>query len=514
MTMRALRPTRVELVSAVASGVLFGVAFPPFRLFFPVFVCLVPLAVALARQADAGAGIGTAWRMATLFVVVGCGINLYWLAIALQIYTDLAFLAYVGALLGLTIVMGAAIAVIFVIRRATRLPMALVLPIGWIAAELALNYLSDLAFPWLPLGLAMAKSGAFAQAADLSGVRGVSFWIAVIDGLIADAWLARHDRRAVVRRAIAIAVLFVAEPLYGWWRIETIRFRPVAPIAVVQPDIPQEDKWQAQYQGRIIGIITDLTRRRLTQHDARLVVWPEAALPGFWEQHPDWADTLLTLGRDYHTPLIFGVIDLDYRGLDDYDYYNAAMFADSTGHVGGQPPYHKTYLVPIVERVPFLNPRWFAKISRYFGGFGRGGTPVPYTLPFGKVGVLICYESIFPQRSREYRNHGASVLLNITNDAWFGRSLAPYQHEAHLAVRAIENRVGIVRAANTGISEYIDPLGRAHGATALFVPATRTYDVETTDLRTVYDRVGDWVGATSVVATLGLLAVALLRRRG
>ena len=89
----------------------------------------------------------------------------------------------------------------------------------------------------------------------------------------------------------------------------------------------------------------------------------------------------------------------------------------------------------------------------------------------GKVGVLICYESIFPQLSRRYRRAGADLIVNMTNDAWFGRAMAPYQHEAHLRLRAIENRVGIVRAANTGISEYVDPLGRSHGATRLFVSA-------------------------------------------
>jgi apolipoprotein N-acyltransferase len=128
--------------------------------------------------------------------------------------------------------------------------------------------------------------------------------------------------------------------------------------------------------------------------------------------------------------------------------------------------------------------------------------------------VLICYESIFPQLSRAYRRNGADVLLNITNDAWFGRSLAPYQHESHLALRAIENRVGIVRSANTGISEYIDPLGRVHGATALFVEASRSFRVETTDVRTPFTRYGDWVGILSAIATVVLVLWDRARRRG
>jgi apolipoprotein N-acyltransferase len=187
------------------------------------------------------------------------------------------------------------------------------------------------------------------------------------------------------------------------------------------------------------------------------------------------------------------------------------MLADSTGRIDVQHPYRKTYLVPIVERVPFVNPNWFSHLE-YFGGFGRGGTPVPFSLPFGKVGVLICYESIFPQRSLLYRREGTDVLVNITNDAWFGRTAAPWQHEAHLSLRAIENRVGIVRDGNTGISAYVDPLGRVHGETEIFTDAIRTYDAQTTSVVPVYVRLGDWVGLLSVVAVLGLLALAYTRR--
>ena len=134
-------------------------------------------------------------------------------------------------------------------------------------------------------------------------------------------------------------------------------------------------------------------------------------------------------------------------------------------------------------------------------------------MSFGKVGVLICYESIFPQRSREFRREGANLIVNITNDAWFGKSLAPYQHEAHMALRAIENRVGIVRAANTGISAYIDPLGRIQGETKLDVPDSRVYDAQTTNVMTLYVHIGDWLGTFSLLATaLGVLWVRVKRR--
>jgi apolipoprotein N-acyltransferase len=222
------------------------------------------------------------------------------------------------------------------------------------------------------------------------------------------------------------------------------------------------------------------------------------------------------LGAVGHTPILFGVIDVQFYPRvgqpADYDYFNAAMLADSTGFVGGFAPTRKQYLVPVVERVPFLNPKWFGGL-KYFGGYGKGTGAITYALPWGKFGVLICYESIFPAQSRALRRNGADVILNITNDAWFGRSIAPWQHEAHMTLRAIENRVGVVRSANTGISSYIDPLGRIHGATELFVPATRTYRAQTTDIRTLFVRAGDWSGWLCVAGAAFFLLYDRSRRR-
>src|SRR5665647_998166 len=187
------------------------------------------------------------------------------------------------------------------------------------------------------------------------------------------------------------------------------------------------------------------------------------------------------------------------------------MLVDSMGVLNAQPPYRKSYLVPIVERVPFVNPRWFSKL-KYFGGYGRGTNTKPFVLSFGKVGVLICYESIFPQRSREFRREGADLIVNITNDAWFGKSFAPYQHEAHMALRAIENRVGVVRAANTGISAYIDPLGRFQGETQLDTADSRVYNAQTTHVRTLYVSIGDWLGTLALLVTAAALVWLRLRR--
>jgi apolipoprotein N-acyltransferase len=511
-TRRAWFPRKEEWAAIAGSTLLFAIAFPPFPLLVPAFFCLVPFAVALARRADEAGTVREAARIGFWFGMLGYACNLYWIAIALSIFTKLAIVGYIAALFVLAPVVAVAAMALFALRRATKLPLALLLPIVWVASEVVLNYMSDLSFPWLPLGLALSRMPVLAQAADLSGVRGLSFVIAAVNGLIADAWLLRGQRSAIAKRLVESVVIVAVMAGYGAWRMKTTQLRALAPVAIVQPNIPQDEKWQAQNQSHILGTLDEITRKRLAEHDAKLVLWPEAALPGFFVEHPEWRRDVMSMARSARTPILFGTLDIVWHGPGDYDYYNAAMLADSTGTIGSQPPYRKSFLVPIVERVPFVNPRWFSHL-KYFGGYARGQNTNPFALSFGKVGVLICYESIFPQRSRKFRLKGANLIVNITNDAWFGKSLAPYQHEAHLALRAIENRVGIVRAANTGISAYIDPLGVIHGETQLEVAASEVYDAQTTDVRTLYIRVGDWLGTLAVLVTVvGLIWVRFHRR--
>ncbi|GAC1683398.1 MAG: apolipoprotein N-acyltransferase [Gemmatimonadaceae bacterium] len=505
--MRALRPARREAAAALATGVLFTFSFPPFPLAPLALVCLIPVALLIARLSEDDVPLRTAARLGFWVGMVAYGLAVYWIAVALSIYTRLAVLGYLASLVVMAVQMAAALAALYSIRRATRLPFALLLPVVWVTLELLYERLPQLGFPWLPLGLAATSIPSVAQLADVSGVHGVSCWMAATNGLMADAWLARARRtEATLRIALALTAAAVVGG-YGHWRLRTTPVHPLATVGVVQPNIPQEEKWLAENEWRVVGMLTASTRALLARRDVQLVAWPEAALPGFMSEHRDWADTLLALAGGSHVPVLFGVLDLRFRSRTDYDYYNAAMLADEHGRTTAQPSYHKRKLVPVTERVPLINPHWFAGL-KYFGAFDVGDESLLYSVPFGRFGVLICYESIFPELSRQYRRDGAQMIVNITNDAWFGRSIAAYQHEAHMVLRAIENRVGIVRSANTGVSAYIDPLGRIHGATGIFVADARIYQVETTDVHTLYERLGDWVGTTCALGTILLLAIA------
>jgi apolipoprotein N-acyltransferase len=505
-------PTRAEAGAALAAAVLFAIAFPPFPLVLPAFVCLVPVAIVAARAADGGATAGSVARTWLLFGVAGYGLNLYWIAVALSLFTPLAFAGYVASLIWLAPFVAFAGLALYVARRLTGAPLALLLPVIWVTLELTLNYLGDLAFPWLPLGLSLSRFPAAIQIADLSGVRGLSFWIALTNGLLADAWLARRDTRVVTRRLVAVVAAAAFVIGYGAWRMATTVLRPLAPIGVIQPNVSEREKLTRAPERPFMEVLAEGTRQVLRDADPQLVVWPETALPDYLLRNRYWLDSLRALAAIERVPMLVGIPDVVFRTPEDYDYYNAAFLTDSAGRFDAYAPYRKRYLVPIVERVPFLNPEWFSGID-YFGGFGYGEPRAPFELPFGSFGVLICYESIFPQLPRRYRREGADLLVNITNDAWFGRTTAPYQHHAHVALRAVETRVGVIRSANTGISGYVDPLGRVRARTALEVPAAESYVAETTDVITPFVRFGDWLGGLCAIATATMVAIAAYRRR-
>lgn len=221
------------------------------------------------------------------------------------------------------------------------------------------------------------------------------------------------------------------------------------------------------------------------------------------------------MARATHTPILASGIDLELHGPGEYSYFNAAFFVDSTGERAAYDAYRKRYLVPIVERVPFLNPAWFRSLA-FFGGFGRGTELPVYETAIGRFGVMICYESAFEDLARRYRARGADFLVNITNDAWYGRTAATYQHAAHLVMRAIETRSGIARAANSGISGFVDPFGRYHDATELETEDLVIGTLETSGVVPLYVRWGDWVGRLAVLVSIAMVSGALImgwRRR-
>jgi apolipoprotein N-acyltransferase len=531
-------PRGQELGLPLVSGILLTLSFPPFHLLVPPFVALVPYLVFVAGCSTDRSGAVSVRRGTFWMGVVFYGTLLYWLFAALVYYTWLSLLGYFITVVVLSTFLALAGWAMHFLRVRRGVPFWVSLPLLWTTAEWMRAQLGDLAFPWLGLGHSLTGFPALVGFADIAGARGVTVWLTAINGLLAEWWLEglRLRWRRWAFSLLALLMLPVGYSLIRWSTLET---RPAARVLVVQPNIPEDlklDREAALDSSRIA--LGELTSSALAaESDIDLIVWPETAQPYFYERARDWTLWAAGLARRNDVALLFGTLDFVRYDNGAFDYYNAALFLSSEGTNAGL--YRKHHLVPIVERVPYVPLSWLRRLRmkaalgwrlplvgdvgsflQWFGGFGRGKEEPVLNVNGSGFGVLICYESIFPGLSREYRRAGADYLVNITNDAWFGRerpwwsqTSALYQHPAHLVMRAIENRVGIARSANTGISLFVDPRGRVRQATPLFRPDARIATVETTDGLTVFTRLGDWIGWLCAAGSAFLLLALWWRGR-
>ena len=494
-------------MALVAIGAALLVAsYPPFRLPLLSFVAVAP-AVVLLRRLEQECHPRDALRWGFAYGFVTQGAVLYWLVVALWHFTPLAGLGYLAtiAIFGLW----TAALFWFVVRVRAALPLVplwVVFPLAWTAVEWAIGHQGDIRFPWLGLGSSLGDAPVLVQWADLAGARGVTLWLVWCNVMLVEAFLRMGDggRGTGIRWRPVIAVLgtVLAAWVYGTWRMRTLPLRELGTVGLVQPNEGFHEKWDPAHADSVVAKLVDLSRQLESGGRLDLLVWPEAAVPGWLAETPTWDAQIAALARERHTPILTGGLHAVTRDA----YYNAAFFYDSTGQWRAYPVYGKHYLVPVVERVPFVPVRLFRSVPglvNWSGGFSPGSTLPLYPSPLGRFGVVICYESAFEDLARRYRAAGADFLVNITNDAWYGRTAGPYQHATHLVMRAIETRTGIARAANDGISEFVDPLGRTYAATGLEVEAAVSGRLRSSDVIPPYVRLGDWVGTLAVLATLG-----------
>lgn len=511
---RAVSRRRVAALVALGAIAL-AASYPPFSLPGISFVALVPLLV-LLRRAAADHAPRRAFAWGFWYGTAAHGAALYWLVVALWRFTPLSALGYAATVLIIGLWVGALSALTVGVRqRAPGVPMWVVFPLGWTAVEWVIGHQGDIAFPWLGLGTSLTETPALVQWADLAGARGVTLWLAWCSAMVVEAGsrvaapAGRRAIRASVPYLAAVAASVALALGYGAWRVPRVPLRPAGVVGMIQPNEGFQEKWNKQRADSIVATLVALSDALDRRADPSLYVWPEAALPGYLQRQPDWAETIGAFARRIRKPILTGGLWARFYPSGDYDYYNAVLYVDSAGQWSRYPIYGKHYLVPVVERVPFLPPSWFGRL-RFFGGFSRGTTLPLYETPVGSLGVLICYESAFEDLPRRYRALGAELLVNVTNDAWFGRTSAPYQHAAHLVMRAIETRMGVARAANSGISEYVDPLGRRTRSTKIETQAVLADTVWTSNVRTPYTRLGDWVGRVAVLVTLALGAMLVV----
>jgi apolipoprotein N-acyltransferase len=398
-------------------------------------------------------------------------------------------------------------------RRTLGLPTAVGWPLFWLAADW-LRAQGELGFPWLHLGYSQWNLLPVLQLATLSGVSAASLWVAAWNGLVLA--LVSAPREGRTRAALATALLAVAAfPFLAWGRLPKPRPDAVM-VGLVQGNIPGAVKWSGKSEDATLGKFLALSRAAIAR-GARFVVWPETATGAYLRQNYEQRLRLQSFVDSTEVAVLAGYPDYRFTGPQTYLSWNAAgVFWPQTG-LG--PQYAKMHLVPFGEKMPFesLLPA-LGKIELGQAEWTAGVDPSPLPTPLGPAGVLVCYESIFTDPARAEVLRGATWLVVITNDEWFGRSGALGQHAAMSVFRAVEHRVPLARCANTGLTFTVDPYGRVTPSPAIFTDATVVLPLaRTRSGPTPFTRWGDTVGPLTALAGLVLAAGAFLvdrRRRG
>jgi len=524
---------------ATASGVLLTLSFPKFG--HPAFawIALAPLLVALLLEPESRTpksrtaesripnpkslphSLMRAFALGLTTGIVFFTGTLYWITRTISVYGGLqVWVAVVvnAALIAYLSLFPAIFAVVMrrlVFSLGARALMAA--PLVWVTTELGSTHLFT-GFPWVLLGYSQVTMLPIAQLACIFGVYGVSALVASVSAaasLIVSSRVgqvgpteAGHYVREVA--AVATAVLLVA--VWGSLRAakaELTRAGEPIQVGLIQGNVDQGEKWNADRASAILQRYLGMTRQAVGE-GAELVLWPESSTPFFFEEDRDGAERVRTLARQARVPILLGSDQLE-RGRPE-KYYNSAFLVRADGTTAGV--YRKMHLVPLGEYVPLKRLFYFAApLVEAAGDFSPGVEAVLLPVDGHLISTAICYEVVYPDLVRRFVTGGSELLTTITNDAWFGRTSAPYQHFAQASMRAIENGRYLVRSANTGISGIVDPYGRILAQSDIFQPAAIVGRARFLTGLTFYASHGDIFAYASVVATVMALLVSRRQKR-
>ncbi len=502
---------KTDILTAAASGALLITGFQPLDYSLVTWFALVPLLIAVRdKSARTSLLLGT---LAGLVFFLG---TIYWVSHSMYVYGNLpaaaSFLILFLLCLYLALYTGVFALLFNFLSRRSSAPALLTVPVLWVALEYIRTYALT-GFPWALLGYSQYKLLPVIQIADITGVYGVSFLVAALNGAVFDVFSCRqksHGMRppagwplaaAAIVYAVAVTMVF----FYGVEKLKKAGNWQGFRVAVVQGNIEQDKKWNVKFQREVIDTYKRLTIRA-AKTAPQIIVWPETALPFIFGYNKELTEEFVSFQKGLGTYLLFGTVIVKNIGADESMMSNSAVLLSPEGNIVSI--YDKIHLVPYGEYVPLR--RFFPFIEKLTAGTGdflAGKETVVMKTPYAKIGNLICYEIIFPGLVRKFAGRGADVLVTITNDAWFGRTSAPYQHFAMAVFRAVENRVPVIRAANTGISGFIDSRGRITGKSDIFVEAVLTEEIACGDGKSIYTRYGDIFAYSCILVSVLLLAV-------
>jgi apolipoprotein N-acyltransferase len=504
---------RCRMLLAILSGLLLTASFPPGDMSWAAWFALVPLLKGIEDVSPF-----QAFKIGLMAGTVHYLTLMYWIVVAIGHYGNVNTILSAGILFLLCLYLGLYPAFFSIFTRWLQRSRFFIVSAAsaWVALEYIRAHLLT-GFPWCLLGYSQFKHLHVIQIADVAGVYGVSFLIVVVNVFFYRLLFnSRRTRTGFPKWDFLFAALLAAATIgYGQYRLHGMektdsaarRFR----IAIIQGNIDQSLKWDSAHQSKTISVYQRLTRSS-DSFKPDLIVWPETSVPFFFQNNEEYSPKVIALSKASKAPLLFGSPAYERNGTHTR-YYNRAYLVTPDGRTVQH--YDKVHLLPFGEYVPLQKILSFVnRLVPAAGDFEPGRRIAPLTHGDLSMGVLICYEAIFPELARTHTREGANVLVNMTNDAWFGMTSAPYQHLCMAAFRAVENRMPMIRAANTGISAYIGAHGGILARSRLFEAAalTRPLEIATPPL-TIYARFGDLFALASVIlALLGIVLSLSLRR--
>ena len=518
---------------AIVSAIFQIVIFPLPNLYLLSWIAVAPLLVALLRarrpetlQLEGSVKLLPARPLQGFLLGYACGIlwyggSCYWVYSTMKQYGGINSAGAAGLLLLFCLYLGLyhglfGLITSLLARHSFRTALVSV-PFVWVAVELARTQISG--FPWDLLGISQVDNVPLARIARITGVYGVSLEIMIVNAAFAAAFLVRRNRRNSLLLA-AVAAAFVLQ-IARWMPV------PEAPAdrnaVLVQENVPVLDNtdWTRQYfqdtLAKLIQVSQQLPAGERLRHPD-LIVWPESPAP-FYSGDPFFRNALSDLARNTHSWVLAGNIGIVSLGMSSQnaaatsqnasEIFNTASLVSPEGDWAAH--YDKIHLVPFGEYVPFKQWLSFAGgLTKEVGDFSRGTSRSPLQASDEKLGVFICYESIFPDEVRRFAKQGAQVFVNVSNDGWYGDSGAYAQHLKQARMRAIENERWLLRDTNTGVTASIDPYGRVVASvprkerTALIAPYALISET------TFYTRHGDWLAYACAIISIGAILISLI----
>ena len=494
------------------------VIFPLPGVYVLSWLALAPLLIALLRTRPAGElqiegsvrlQPASAWQGFLLGYI--CGIawyagTCYWIYDTMRLYGGLsaatALLVLLLFCLYLGLYHGAFGLLVSLLARPNDYRRALVVsPFLWVAIELARTRITG--FPWNLLGISQVDNIALSRIASATGVYGISLEIALVNVALAVAFLIPRPKRGMM----FAAALAAAAVLQSGRLVEAPLANADRAALLVQQNIPVAGNWSPDYFRQTLQDLTSLTQKSAisdgkTKTD--LIIWPESPAP-FFTNDPRVREVISELARNTNAWIVLGSIGSDVaHPNDEGPLFNSAALVSPQGEWTAR--YDKVHLVPFGEYLPFPSLFSFAGgLTKEVGQFDHGTSREPLNAGGEKLGVFICYESIFPDEVRQSANLGARAFVNISNDGWYGDSGAYAQHLNQTRMRAIENNRWLLSATDTGVTAAIDPWGRIASRIPRKERATLVAPYALTSVTTFYTRHGDWFAFACAIISIGAL---------